>query len=816
MVYLAGMGSTGGSVQPATGSIRIDTTIARDAQNFVFFNNNDNVGGAATEQVLTKGGAIAVGGDPQLRGSGPNRGLLFQPTPSNATYFSDFYNLSRDPLNPFIQNSTLRTYNFVTNFSNNGFDVSWSPFSEILSNGQGGANDVHNITTYYDPLTGRTRLIYATDHGVFTGVDDGQGNIIDSIGFSDSTRFSRNGNLQLSQFYAGAVQPSQFAADIAGALFYGNSKSNGFPVSAKDVFSTGNLNWTGPLTKTNSAGVPVPDPNGILYNFDPTGTGVVVDPTGSGTAYQYRQPCCGGDFGLPTDFFRVLLPGTNPSGSGTSRTLGLTTTGDNPGLDQGQWRTEDPTLGFFAVNPINNKGMAIASGIGRVYRTTNQGVNWFPIAEPADLDGSSSRAIAYGAPSPLRPNLLDDFIYVGTYAGGMFVTDVGDGRGGNWRDISAGLDGNPVMQIVTNPDRGTRDAFAVTTKGIFYTPEAGRSATPTSPAVAAQPWINITGNIFNLRKSIFSDPNQTPFSTDDLPRALRSLTSIQVDWRYDQIINGLDPTLNESMIYVAGDGGVFRSKDFGTTWTFFPNVVEDGAPVNGGYLPNAYITDLDLSIGAIDPNTGSPVSSGGNLNMLVASTFGRGMFAIRLDTNLPATSFQSGPAVSKLMNPNVPVTGPSSSLKLQFNGAVDPATFTPADVVLLDVNGNPVTITGIIPAPVPVGTPDPHTDYTITFNPQTPEGFYKLVVGPNLSDYAGFKMNQNMNLANGEIDDSYVSFVYLNGLGQSLIAENVPQFVTAGDPVSFTLRAVDVNGNTLVGINQDVAITISDPNESFP
>ena len=40
---------------------------------------------------------------------------------------------------------------------------------------------------------------------------------------------SRNGNIQITQFYYGAAQPSNLAAQIAGALFYGQAQDNGQP-----------------------------------------------------------------------------------------------------------------------------------------------------------------------------------------------------------------------------------------------------------------------------------------------------------------------------------------------------------------------------------------------------------------------------------------------------------------------------------------------------------------------------------------------------------------------------------------------------------
>src|SRR6185312_5549962 len=95
--------------------------------------------------------------------------------------------------------------------------------------------------------TGQTRLLAATDQGVYTGVDRGDGHLSTGVGFLPSISRSRNGNLQLGQYFAGAVQPSQSAADIAGAMFYAMSKDNGFPVSTSDILQTGNTAYSGQM-----------------------------------------------------------------------------------------------------------------------------------------------------------------------------------------------------------------------------------------------------------------------------------------------------------------------------------------------------------------------------------------------------------------------------------------------------------------------------------------------------------------------------------------------------------------------------------------
>ena len=101
------------------------------------------------------------------------------------------------------------------------------------------------------------------------------------------------------------------------------------------------------------------------------------------------------------------------------------------------------------------------------------------------------------------------------------------------------------------------------------------------------------------------------------------------------------------------NSGVYRSIDKGKTWTLFPDQSLDGAPAAGGYLPHASVTDLDLSLGNIDVQTGRPNLAGpydptnagaADPDLLLASTYGRGSFAIRLAPLVFPSAPRSTPA----------------------------------------------------------------------------------------------------------------------------------------------------------------------------
>src|SRR5262249_9923624 len=215
------------------------------------------------------------------------------------------------------------------------------------------------------------------------------------------------------------------------------------------------------------------------------------------------------------------------------------------------------------------------------------------------------------------------------------------------------------------------------------------------------------------------------------------------------------------VLYVGGQGGVFRSTDRGRTWTPFPDT-SDGAAVAGGYLPNARVTDLDLVLGNINPQTGQPDQSVG-FNMLMASTYGRGVFAIRLPEipNVPREPFPSPRVVAG--DPGPPARPGFNAITVVFSGPVAPETMTPAAIRSFRGPTGTVAVTGVQDLQDPVTHQPPHTTYRITFTGQTADGVYTLVLGPNVTDFGRNPMNQNGNDRNGEEpDDRYTVRCVIN------------------------------------------------------
>jgi subtilisin-like proprotein convertase family protein len=629
IAYLGGSADGG-----QTALIRVDATNIWDAHSLVPYSQFSNDGGLLSLSSTGPATITALKATPPV--------LLNEATlEEDPTYYED---LIRNPQDPFLVNATLDVFDY-SSFTNNGTGVTWTVFDP-------GGTDYHAVTTMVDPLTGLPRLLFGNDQGVWTILDN-DGTFETQIGTSASgvqlgsptdqlASTDRNGNLQITQFYYGAAQPSTTAAENADALFYGSAQDDGGPVSDPNILTTGNLTGNGP-------------------GGDATGVG--TDQQGSGSAYQFFWPCCGGDF---TDFFQYIAPGLSGAGLGeageltdgyVSRTFGLLQASGGQPTPDPQWPFE--TGANFAVDPVNSADVIISSSVGRIFTTSNDGVTWFDVGDPPVFGspGSFSLALAYGAPDPSAPEgvgNLGNFIYVGTSTGQIYVTQDGGGNGtsNDWINISAGLAAinSPIRAIITSPIRGSHEAYAVTTTGVYYMANSIASATNPTPT-----WINITSNINELAYSILGQP-YNPTTDGNLATYNQAITlsSIIADWRYQIPINPANPSEGTYPVLYVGAGnsfrdgsGVFQSVNNGTSWTLFPSTTY-GAVTQGGDLPHVPITDLDTSLGNIDTNTGMPVTAGPYETFVFVGTLTSGsdsVTGVNFVTGLAAGDDITGPGI---------------------------------------------------------------------------------------------------------------------------------------------------------------------------
>jgi subtilisin-like proprotein convertase family protein len=617
------------------------------------------------------------------------------PDPDFLSYpITGFINVVFNPGNPFVTGSAYGQRGIHAE-TNDGSGVKWTPFNSILD----GATNLHLALSVIDPQTGRARLIFGTDDGVYSGVVAPDGSLVTNVGGTAVPIGARNGNLQIVQDYSGAAQPTTSVPAQVAALIYGNTQSLGETSTSLGVVGTGQIAGLG-----NSRG-------------EADGTGIATDQQGRGIVYRYMWPASNADpdggFGLVNQaFFQVSTSGDTGFVGHTSGLIQGNQAAQWPGATQ-TYANGTIQFGKFAVNPVDGDQVIIGDATGQIFSTINQGVSWLSIGQPEP--GAYADALAYGAPDPGAPGgigNLNNFLYAGTVTGHIYVTRTGGngGAGNIWTDISGGLDGSAVVKIVPSPARGSHATYAVTEKGVYYT----------SDSITNSGWSNISGNLFSITTTAFGDPSTAQ------PR-LQYLTSMQADWRY--AIANATGTGTHPALYVGGEGGVFRSSDNGATWELYPGTA-DGAAVAGGNLPNAHVTDLSLSIGPINPTSGYSVADAGTPDLLIASTFGRGQFAIvvgpdvfpatvELDPSLPAPKGSNGGIDPKT---GLPI---ASSATPYITGVSEATAFgNTVRITLLDLTdpSNPTVIGGYNPS-------DPSTDVLANWTNQVGQFHVQINAG---------------------------------------------------------------------------------------
>ena len=168
--------------------------------------------------------------------------------------------------------------------------------------------------------------------------------------------------------------------------------------------------------------------------------------------------------------------------------------------------------------------------------------------------------------------------------------------------LKAGISG-AVQQIITDPTRGSHDAYAVTSTASTTWPT--RSPRPATHADLGQHHRQPPEpGLHHLRPELRPDdrPQLEPYDlATGSPRSRPTGDTPSPTTRRPQPGIPPGPVRRRQL-------GRVQSPDNGKTWALFPT--RPSAPSPGGDLPHVSVSALSLSQGNIDPNTGMPDLAG--------------------------------------------------------------------------------------------------------------------------------------------------------------------------------------------------------------
>jgi subtilisin family serine protease len=178
-----------------------------------------------------------------------------------------------------------------------------------------------------------------------------------------------------------------------------------------------------------------------------------------------------------------------------------------------------------------------------------------------------------------------------------------------------------------------------------------------------------------------------------------------------------------------------------------------------------------------------------------------------------AVANTDGPyVVSATPDGSINNAGGFSSVEVDFNEEINPATFTPSEVT---VTGPAGTISGVTVTAV-AGSND--HEFTIAFPTQAAAGTFTVKVGPDIQDWYGNDMNQNRNGVNGKATDAFVETIRQTAPGSTdlLSVTGIPATVTAGSSVIVTVTALSPNGGTDTSFVGPIEFTSTDSQAVLP
>jgi hypothetical protein len=419
-------------------------------------------------------------------------------------------------------------------------------------------------------------------------------------------------------------------------------------------------------------------------------------------------------FSLHPSDANILLGGTQDNGSPKTATATSTSTWQNALGGDG---------GFNAINPVNPNEWFAATPYLSILKcesgTECNDTNFFEAVGPPNLGGDEGAfytpyildpqnanellvgtcrvwRVSTGGSAPLQ--LSDDFDTLGTgVCTGGEINLVNALAAGGLQDITAN---STVVYAVTNgygPLSGAPggEVWATTNAGVTLMSNVTANVNPQGYAISsvAMDKSDTTGSTAYVGIMGFSTPSYPTshvWKTTNAGSGWADWTGTGSTALPDAPVNAL--LVDSNAIYAGTDVGVFVSSTSAPIWTEAGPAPSPGA---SGFLPDAPVTALQI----FNDNAGT--------KMLVASTYGRGIWNYALSPNFAITV--AATPTNAFTNQNV-----------TWNGRLTALDGYSGTVTLTCSAGRPGTcgITPATAAPTPTGVP-----FTITLGNSTPGTF---------------------------------------------------------------------------------------------
>ena len=231
--------------------------------------------------------------------------------------------------------------------------------------------------------------------------------------------------------------------------------------------------------------------------------------------------------------------------------MGVSSAGTN------QWTSVGPSGGSFSAVRYVGNGVAIATSLRGIYRTTDHGASWTRIAEITGNSASYGQTIAVDPSNNARVIVL-----------GHSIIYCSSDRGLTWTQVNNvdGLATNTLMPRSISFSRNGGVAWLGAANSIFRSVDGGLTWTSRSNGIPTSTGIEVSqlGTGWGGTAIEYAQYYDAPYSTTDDGLHWNRLTlPMQVQTRRFAVSRHVAGTL----LAYGNDGQPYRSTDFGATWT---------------------------------------------------------------------------------------------------------------------------------------------------------------------------------------------------------------------------------------------------------
>lgn len=232
----------------------------------------------------------------------------------------------------------------------------------------------------------------------------------------------------------------------------------------------------------------------------------------------------------------------------------------------------------LVIDPQDPATIYAVSGASGIFKSADAGASWSPANSGLPIDDGGNYGVTSLAMDPQDPGTL--YAGVGRAGGGVFMTT---NAGASWTFVSPGLPDGAVMALALDPQNRNTIYASTRNSGLFQSIDGGATWAPVNGGLGfninhGYDYISVITVDPHNSGALYAAPHYGSGASDSAVfvsgdagaswRAVNSLSGSNEDTGAGIVVTALaaDPN-NAGAAYAGSSAGIYRTTDFGASWT---------------------------------------------------------------------------------------------------------------------------------------------------------------------------------------------------------------------------------------------------------